>query len=74
MESSGTQDLYKHFIVFLSLSKKGTVVVFSIHQPRYAVFKLFDTLTLLAKGHTVFHGPATEALDFFKQQGNDSSI
>jgi len=40
-------------------------VILSIHQPRYSIYKLFDTLMLLNDGASVYHGPATEALDFF---------
>jgi ABC-type multidrug transport system ATPase subunit len=37
----------------------------SIHQPRYSIFKLFDTLTLLSLGSMVYHGQAGEALEYF---------
>jgi len=40
-------------------------VVLSIHQPRYSIYKLFDTLTLLHDGESVYHGPAADTLDFF---------
>jgi len=40
-------------------------VISSIHQPRYSIYKLFDTLMLLSDGESVFHGPASEALNFF---------
>ncbi|XP_006760104.1 PREDICTED: ATP-binding cassette sub-family G member 2 [Myotis davidii] len=45
------------------MSKQGRTIIFSIHQPRYSIFKLFDSLTLLASGKMMFHGPAQEALD-----------
>ena len=41
----------------------------SIHQPRYSIFKLFDTLTLLSLGNMVYHGIANEALDYFNGIG-----
>ena len=41
----------------------------SIHQPRYSIFKQFDTLTLLSVGNMVFHGPAGQALPYFHQLG-----
>jgi ABC-2 type transporter len=56
--------------MFCSLSRNGRTIIFSIHQPRYSIFKLFDRLTLLAAGRTVYHGPASEALSFFKSLGN----
>ena len=41
----------------------------SIHQPRFAIFRMFDRLTLLDAGSTIYHGKASEALDFFKSLG-----
>jgi ATP-binding cassette subfamily G (WHITE) protein 2 len=54
-----------------SLSRRNRTIIFSIHQPRYAIFKLFDRLTLLAAGHTVYHGPASDALQHFSDVGNE---
>ncbi|KAM5255490.1 broad substrate specificity ATP-binding cassette transporter ABCG2 [Ctenodactylus gundi] len=51
------------------MSKLGRTVIFSIHQPRYSIFKLFDSLTLLASGKLMFHGPAQEALEYFSAAG-----
>jgi len=51
------------------LSQRNRTVVVSIHQPRYAIFRLFDRLTLLAAGRVIYHGKATEALDFFQTLG-----
>ena len=52
-----------------SLSAAGRVIVMAIHQPRYAIFKLFDSLTLLSNGELVYHGPASCALDYFARIG-----
>ena len=51
------------------MSKQGRTIIFSIHQPRYSIFKLFDSLTLLASGRLMFHGPAQQALDYFQSFG-----
>ncbi|CAG5123848.1 unnamed protein product, partial [Candidula unifasciata] len=51
------------------LSRKGRTIIFSIHQPRYSIYRLFDSLMLLSSGSIVYHGPAREALDFFESQG-----
>ncbi|KAH9500745.1 ATP-binding cassette sub- G member 2 [Bulinus truncatus] len=57
-------------LLFLKrLSNHGRTVIFSIHQPRYSIYRLFDSLMLLSQGHTVYHGPAKEALEFFTLQG-----
>nr|KAF6498719.1 hypothetical protein HJG59_000069 [Molossus molossus] len=52
------------------MSKEGRTIIFSIHQPRYSIFKLFDSLTLLASGRLMFHGPAQEALKYFASAGH----
>eukprot|EP00057_Strongylocentrotus_purpuratus_P005969 XP_011660443.1 PREDICTED: ATP-binding cassette sub-family G member 2 [Strongylocentrotus purpuratus] len=51
------------------LSKRGRTVIFSIHQPRFSIFRLFDQMHLLAGGQTVFHGPANKALPYFSSIG-----
>ncbi|XP_072512853.1 broad substrate specificity ATP-binding cassette transporter ABCG2b [Salminus brasiliensis] len=51
------------------LSRTGKTIIFSIHQPRYSIFRLFDHLTLLHKGEMVYAGPATEALQYFHGLG-----
>eukprot|EP00118_Oscarella_pearsei_P028305 m.1844 g.1844 ORF g.1844 m.1844 type:complete len:634 (+) comp7956_c0_seq1:221-2122(+) len=52
------------------LSRRGTTVIFSIHQPRYAIFKLFDSLTLLGNGQTIFHGSPGRGLKFLEEGGH----
>ena len=46
----------------------------SIHQPRYSIFKLFDSLTLLSVGNMVYHGSAHKALEYFDRIGESSGI
>ena len=45
------------------------VIILSIHQPRYSIFKLFDNLSLLSQGSMVYHGQAACALDYFERLG-----
>jgi len=52
-----------------TLAKKGRTIIFSIHQPRYSIFRLFDSLTLLAKGKMVYHGKLKHALPHFNALG-----
>ena len=47
----------------------SNIVILSIHQPRYSIFKLFNSLTLLSRGKVVFHGPAPQALPYFDSIG-----
>ncbi|XP_044276411.1 broad substrate specificity ATP-binding cassette transporter ABCG2-like isoform X2 [Varanus komodoensis] len=51
------------------LSRKGRTVIFSIHQPRYSIFRLLDHLTLMNKGEIIFAGPAREATAYFNSIG-----
>ncbi|XP_072165159.1 broad substrate specificity ATP-binding cassette transporter ABCG2-like [Diadema setosum] len=60
---------YSVMHLLASLSKRGRTVIFSIHQPRYSIFRLFDQMHLLGGGETIFHGRAQEALDYFSSIG-----
>ncbi|CAN8209284.1 unnamed protein product [Coccothraustes coccothraustes] len=51
------------------MSKQGRTIIFSIHQPRYSIFRLFDNLTLLAAGRVLYHGPAQHAIEYFQSIG-----
>ncbi|KAF6035126.1 ABCG2 [Bugula neritina] len=51
------------------LAASGSTIIFSIHQPRYSIFKLCDTIMLLGNGRTVYHGPAHEGIHFFRTIG-----
>ena len=56
-------------LMFYSLSRSGRVIIMSIHQPRYSIYKLFDSLTLMSRGRIVYHGPAANALNYFFRLG-----
>uniref|UniRef100_A0A087XN88 ATP-binding cassette, sub-family G (WHITE), member 2c n=1 Tax=Poecilia formosa TaxID=48698 RepID=A0A087XN88_POEFO len=51
------------------LSRRGKTVIFSIHQPRYSIFKQFDHLTLMHKGEIVYAGSTDHALEYFTDIG-----
>ncbi|NXL83455.1 ABCG2 protein, partial [Alectura lathami] len=51
------------------MAKQGKTIIISIHQPRYSIFRLFDTLTLLAAGRVLYHGPAQQAITYFQSIG-----
>ncbi|XP_059139433.1 broad substrate specificity ATP-binding cassette transporter ABCG2-like [Physella acuta] len=51
------------------LADGGRNVIFSIHQPRYSIYRLFDSLMLLSHGDVAYHGVAREALDYFTSIG-----
>lgn len=42
--------------------QKGTLVVTSLHQPRYNIFSAFDKLLLLSRGRTVYNGLMAQAV------------
>uniref|UniRef100_A0A674N644 ATP-binding cassette, sub-family G (WHITE), member 2a n=1 Tax=Takifugu rubripes TaxID=31033 RepID=A0A674N644_TAKRU len=51
------------------MAKNGRTIILSIHQPRYSIYRLFDSLTLLVNGKQVYHGPAQRALAYFSDIG-----
>ncbi|KAE8300416.1 ATP-binding cassette sub-family G member 2 [Larimichthys crocea] len=52
-----------------NLTRRGKTVIFSIHQPRYSIFRQFDHLTLMHKGEVVYAGAADHALEYFTNLG-----
>uniref|UniRef100_A0A3Q3ER02 ATP-binding cassette, sub-family G (WHITE), member 2b n=1 Tax=Labrus bergylta TaxID=56723 RepID=A0A3Q3ER02_9LABR len=51
------------------LSRRGKTVIFSIHQPRFSIFRQFDHLTMMHKGEAVYAGAAGQALEYFTNLG-----
>ncbi|XP_071315654.1 broad substrate specificity ATP-binding cassette transporter ABCG2 [Trachinotus anak] len=51
------------------MANNGRTIILSIHQPRYTIYRLFDSLTLLVTGKQVYHGPAQRALEYFSDIG-----
>ncbi|CAL8331717.1 unnamed protein product [Lota lota] len=51
------------------MANQGRTIIMSIHQPRFSIYKLFDTLTLLVGGKMVYHGPSINTLDYFTNIG-----
>ena len=56
-------------VVHQLCTTKNRTIIAVIHQPAGEVFKLFDTLTLLADGYPVYVGPAASAIDFYETAG-----
>lgn len=69
--TTGLDAYTAHSVMLLlkRLSRRGMTVIMSIHQPRYSIFKLFDTLMLMSHGQCIFFGPAKDGLEHF-QTGN----
>ncbi|XP_048669812.1 broad substrate specificity ATP-binding cassette transporter ABCG2-like [Marmota marmota marmota] len=57
------------FSLLKGMSNRDRTIIFTIQQPRYSIFKLFDSLTLLASGKLMYHGPAQGALEYFQSAG-----
>jgi len=47
------------------MSRHDRIIVMSVHQPRYSIFKLFDSVTLLSRGELVYNGRARSAMPYF---------
>ena len=49
-----------------ALCKSGATVIVTIHQPRSALFALFDHLILLSAGNVIYDGPSGQSVvDYF---------
>lgn len=44
-------------------------VIATVHSPSSELFDLFDDLLLLAKGHTIYHGPTSQSVAYFASLG-----
>jgi len=54
-----------------NLAKDGRTVISAIHQPSSEVFALFDHLTLLSSGQTIYFGEAAGASQVIKPDSPD---
>lgn len=52
-----------------TLTRKGMIVVCSIHQPRSNIFSEFDKVLLLNKGKTVYYGARSSIVTYFQALG-----
>lgn len=58
LDATSAQALVK---TLKQLAERGHSIAVVIHQPRTAIYNMFDHLLLLSKGHMVFDGPACQA-------------
>uniref|UniRef100_UPI00398F6165 broad substrate specificity ATP-binding cassette transporter ABCG2-like n=1 Tax=Pristiophorus japonicus TaxID=55135 RepID=UPI00398F6165 len=56
------------------LSRNGRTIIFSIHQPRYSIYRLFDYITLMSKGDIIYQGPGGETINYFKHLGYECEL
>jgi len=52
-----------------SLAKQGNTVVLSIHQPRTAIYSMFDEITLLSEGMLIYSGAVADMDAYFASIG-----
>lgn len=45
------------------MATSGRTIILSIHQPRYSIYRLFDSLTLLVNGRQVGNTSHLQAQD-----------
>ncbi|CAM6127225.1 unnamed protein product [Calypogeia fissa] len=69
--TSGLDSAAAFFVVttLKQLARDGRTVIASIHQPSSETFQMFDDLCLLANGHQVYFGEASQASEFFESAG-----
>ncbi|CAD5120741.1 DgyrCDS9300 [Dimorphilus gyrociliatus] len=51
------------------LSEDGRTIILSIHQPRYAIFEMFNWLYMLQEGQSIYNGPPQETVSHFGKLG-----
>jgi ABC-type multidrug transport system permease subunit len=49
--------------------EEGRTVVCTLHTPSSELFRVFDDILLMAKGHAIYHGPIEGAKTFFASIG-----
>lgn len=64
LDAYGAQQLVK---ILLRLTKQGTTILCTIHQPSSQIFAMFHKVLLLADGRIGFIGSPHEAVTFFSQ-------
>eukprot|EP01055_Gregarina_sp_Pseudo9_P002149 Gregarina_sp_Pseudo_9__2148@NODE_24_length_5670_cov_13_762742_g22_i0_p1_GENE_NODE_24_length_5670_cov_13_762742_g22_i0NODE_24_length_5670_cov_13_762742_g22_i0_p1_ORF_typecomplete_len970_score220_64ABC2_membrane/PF01061_24/0_026ABC2_membrane/PF01061_24/1_7e27ABC_tran/PF00005_27/4e26ABC2_membrane_3/PF12698_7/2_9e03ABC2_membrane_3/PF12698_7/4_2e09AAA_16/PF13191_6/0_00011AAA_16/PF13191_6/1_6e03AAA_21/PF13304_6/3_4AAA_21/PF13304_6/0_04ATPase_2/PF01637_18/0_0016AAA_29/PF13555_6/0_0046AAA_29/PF13555_6/3 len=47
---------FEIMFVLKALATRGRTVICSVHQPRAAIFELFDSLVLMSRGQVLYHG------------------
>ncbi|EEE51750.1 hypothetical protein OsJ_33169 [Oryza sativa Japonica Group] len=52
-----------------SLARRGRTVVMSVHQPSTRVYRMFDSVLLLAEGTCLYFGAGRDAMDYFAAVG-----
>jgi len=59
------RDISTMLMTFREMVNNDKTVVATMHQPSADVFRVFDTVLLLAKGRCIYHGSVENAVPFF---------
>jgi ABC-type multidrug transport system ATPase subunit len=57
-------------LLLKKLARDGNIVIASIHQPRYSIYQLFDSMTLLSEGRVMFSGSTSDVASYFRRLGH----
>jgi ABC-type multidrug transport system ATPase subunit/ABC-type multidrug transport system permease subunit len=67
LDSAATFDIIKSLRTWCKTL--GGSAVIALLQPTPEVVEMFDDILMINEGHLVFHGPRTEILDYFEEEG-----
>ena len=51
------------------LARQGTLVMFSLHQPRSDIAGMLDYTALMSRGYVLYYGPTSKLVPYFTQLG-----
>lgn len=72
-EPTSGLDSFTSFVIVnimrLFARMRNLIVIYTIHQPSYETFKLFDNLMLLDKGKVLYFGIAEKGIDYYARLG-----
>ena len=51
------------------LARQGTLVMFSLHQPRSDIARMLDRTALMSQGHVIYYGPTSQLVPYFTRLG-----
>ena len=55
--------------ILKALAHEGRTIICTIHQPSARLFELFDSVIILCNGQTLYNGPTSQIVPYFKNFG-----
>ena len=72
-EPTSGLDSYTGYVIIKKLTqlarKKNMLIVYTIHQPSFEIYNLFDNLMVLNKGNVMYFGKKDEVVDYYANLG-----